>query len=607
LKAHGALFNNQGFSAELDFHLRDARGEERPITLRTPRFAIGPADPALGLPTPTRFEPGLALHNFAESELPLTVAVGYRTEDGAEELQIPLTISAGDTEVLSLHPYLEGVVPEEAHWASLELGYSSRENQLAAELVSVSADGQHSIRSVLNGVRASNNEGWYWRADADYNTLIAVYNRATEEATVAVSLDYYVEGGRQSYELPERALPGRATEMFDIGQLIAAGVPDQDGDVIPSTVSFGGYRVRKLAPDQDLTLTTEALLFDRRRKTYLSFYNTGCCYDALRLWPFSLTGPVGSQAQVVLEIRNTCFGWEPAEFPTYWSENTGVATINGLGLVSCVGGGTTKVWGRAFYPEYVFLECFFLTGKDSSPVTVESVTVNLSPVTVAPAASTMVTVTVLPAQAGRSVSLQVQEVANSGGHIHLGRPLGSFANPSGTTDANGEFTSSYTASVFGGAETIVAISGSASGNVTLTVRIPNLLLLGTGTNYALIGTTPEHPLNHYGISAFNTGLANLAADYHNRFPALDVIGINDMSLVRGGLFDIDANWQPDHMTHRKGRNADIRANSCFNRPNFIPDDTAVRMAWLDFCGQNGITCQLKFENTCREHYHLILQ
>jgi len=185
--------------------------------------------------------------------------------------------------------------------------------------------------------------------------------------------------------------------------------------------------------------------------------------------------------------------------------------------------------------------------------------------------------------------------------------LGSFGASSGTTNSQGKFTTTYTASQFGGAEKISASAGGGSGNATLTVRIPNLLLLGAGSNYALIGggaAAPAHPVNHYGTITFITNLTNLAANYHNDFPALDVIGINDMSLVRGGLFDINNNWAQPHMEHRVGINADIRANSCFNRTNFIPDDTTVRMRWVFLCGQNSINCRLEFPNTCSEHYHL---
>jgi hypothetical protein len=45
LIAHGVLFNNHGFSTEIDFTRFDQLPEQRTWMLRTPRFALGPADP----------------------------------------------------------------------------------------------------------------------------------------------------------------------------------------------------------------------------------------------------------------------------------------------------------------------------------------------------------------------------------------------------------------------------------------------------------------------------------------------------------------------------------------------------------------------------------
>ncbi|MFQ5817023.1 MAG: hypothetical protein ACE5H2_03575 [Terriglobia bacterium] len=56
---------------------------------------------------------------------------------------------------------------------------------------------------MLNPVQGSASEGWLWRADANYNTLIGILNTDTDEASVAVSLDYYADGLRYSYQLPD--------------------------------------------------------------------------------------------------------------------------------------------------------------------------------------------------------------------------------------------------------------------------------------------------------------------------------------------------------------------------------------------------------------------
>lgn len=47
----------------------------------------------------------------------------------------------------------------------------------------------------------------------------------------------------------------------------------------------------------------------------------------------------------------------------------------------------------------------------------------------------------------------------------------------------------------------------------------------------------------------------MATDYYYQFSA--TLGINDMSLPWGGLFDICGDWEPGHDTHRIGTAVDM--------------------------------------------------
>jgi alpha-tubulin suppressor-like RCC1 family protein len=77
-------------------------------------------------------------------------------------------------------------------------------------------------------------------------------------------------------------------------------------------------------------------------------------------------------------------------------------------------------------------------------------------------------------------------------------------------------------------------------------------------DYKLIGETETHPSNHYGTASFIAKLQRLAADYHARWPELEVLCFNDMSLIRGGVFDFQNTWAPPHAEHQIGKNADLR-------------------------------------------------
>jgi hypothetical protein len=121
VKAHGVLFDRKGFSAELDFTRYEEMEEKQTLSLRTPRFAIGTADPELGLPAKTTFDPVAALHNFHDTPLDVNLAVGFPDGQTTKQVNIPLTIPPGDTRVVHLHQYLKDALPEGTSWASLEV------------------------------------------------------------------------------------------------------------------------------------------------------------------------------------------------------------------------------------------------------------------------------------------------------------------------------------------------------------------------------------------------------------------------------------------------------------------------------------------------------
>jgi len=198
--------------------------------------------------------------------------------------------------------------------------------------------------------------------------------------------------------------------------------------------------------------------------------------------------------------------------------------------------------------------------------------ISVIPYAVRPQAVTTVTVTLQPPCPNITASFRAEAVMNSGGHSHTGnRPVGTFSASTRTTGINGTCQVRYTASSFGGVETIIVTVGGTERRADLDVRVPGLVALGGGANYDLIGWTPTHPDNHYGTPTVVAAIAAIANDYHNAFPQAQVLHINDMSLERGGLFDWQATWARPHQTHREGRDVDIRLATIpvANRPTFI--------------------------------------
>jgi|GEM_PF-6731420 len=173
---------------------------------------------------------------------------------------------------------------------------------------------------------------------------------------------------------------------------------------------------------------------------------------------------------------------------------------------------------------------------------------------------------------GCDINFEVEPVTDSGGHIDNGhtviRPKGtvnSVTIPINAIEGKAEYRSSEVS----GEERIIAKVGEKKvGEATIKVRVPGLYPM-PGGDYRLTGQRTAHPDNHYGTYYTVVNTHAVAEDFYRQFNA--TLGINDMSLEWGGLFDIYGNWSPPHSSHRKGTSVDIDRNA--QGPNgYIPVD-----------------------------------
>lgn len=89
------------------------------------------------------------------------------------------------------------------------------------------------------------------------------------------------------------------------------------------------------------------------------------------------------------------------------------------------------------------------------------------------------------------------------------------------------------------------------------IKIPGLEHIGASADYVLIGSTENHKSNHYGLPSTNDALRKIAAEYKGATGT--PLYFNDMSLMWGGLFDINGNYSAPHAEHRNGNVIDIAA------------------------------------------------
>lgn len=187
-----------------------------------------------------------------------------------------------------------------------------------------------------------------------------------------------------------------------------------------------------------------------------------------------------------------------------------------------------------------------------------------------------------PSDRGAPPSVQVtfevqapaQGSADAAGHLHDARPPSAKGNFDGRettgctavidTSGMGSCTVKYQPSEVSGVETIVGTAqGFNEAREKVTVAAPGLVNLAEVlTNFfRLTGGRPGlHTDNHWGTSDTVTNIQLVAFDFFELFNA--TLGINDLSLTAGGLFDINGTWTPPHDWHRTGTSVDIDRTAC---------------------------------------------
>ena len=158
------------------------------------------------------------------------------------------------------------------------------------------------------------------------------------------------------------------------------------------------------------------------------------------------------------------------------------------------------------------------------------------------------------------------------GHDHTNPPsldrIGSLGSYSGTTDENGEWKTTFTAGDLASVLTFKASTASLLGSpftsVPFDVGVGFLGLFDPGIEYGdfdvrYTGATGDHGSNHHGTPELHHMVREMALMYN--IEADDAvkgsIGLNDMSLELGGVFDIAGAWERPHSRHRFGTDCDI--------------------------------------------------
>ncbi len=355
---HVVFDQNGGFSAVMKMFDYDPRAQvkERDYagtgvwTLRAPMLALSNPDPALAFPVGTILDPQLFIHNNIARIAKLNLSFHWHSDSA--DGQVPATalqLAPFETQRIDVAS-LPGAkaIPADAHWASVTLTTDGLPDEVIAVAASYDSSLRYGAQTPFSDQLALQWEGGMWRYDPEHDSIITTGNGSTKPTQAAFTIFY--NQGTQKYELDQTLHPGQQMWM-DIGKLIREGIPDKDGNILPTDLTSGSYDVRDLTNNTTATLFEGKVIYD---KTYghVTYGCAACCgYGIPYLWynPISvlILAEQGDGVWAPYPCESATYDVSSTFYNTWVSDSTPIVTVDAYGTHTGVSVGSTDSYCAA--------------------------------------------------------------------------------------------------------------------------------------------------------------------------------------------------------------------------------------------------------------------
>lgn len=316
-----------GYSANLPFHIL-AEPESTQTAQETYAelgLMTGAADPMMSFPAGTVFTPFSVVRNVAEKPVFVTPSLYWMQGATARSAKLTsFTLSPFQTQNLDVSSLLATAGLASFH-GSVNLILESQGQSRSLLLASGSVDQKNTyvFQVPPRGVQESQAKTIsYWSTGNGDDTMVTVWNPADEPQDFAFTLLF--TGGH--YRLPIH-LEARATQTFNISEIIQNQIPDADGYTVPPTVHEGSAKIAGThADNEEILVALDAGTYNVRKAT-CSYYCISCDGTAstyVFLNPFAVA--LGGQTTLVFEGQQNN-GQVYGIGGSWTSSNTSVATI----------------------------------------------------------------------------------------------------------------------------------------------------------------------------------------------------------------------------------------------------------------------------------------
>jgi IPT/TIG domain-containing protein len=509
--AHLLFDESGGFSAIMKMFRHDPSttissrsfGGVKEWTTRAPMLALSNPDPALAFPTGTTLQPKVFVRNSSGKTVTAHLAFNWRSATtSGKSAPLNLAFKPNESQVIDVAALqAQGLLPNDAQWASVVLSASVLPDELLAVAATYDQTGRYGTQTPFSDQLASHWEGGMWEADRTHNSLVTVVNGGSTPSRAQLTILYNQGAGQ--YQVEQPLSPGEQMAI-DFGKLIHNQVPDKNGQTLPPGLTEGTYRLLDLNDNPLGNLYEGRLIVD---KTYgHAAYNCMICCGPNNPWmtydPLSVFIN-DFEDQGILAI-NSCSERQvtvTSDFPTWWTDNTSIATASGYKITGVAIGTTNNnaesinmYWGPK--TDSGGGSCPLSQQEPSAPTNVTPSITSISPAQGLVGTAESVTITGTGFASGATV--------NAGTNISV-----SNTTVVSSTTITATFTPTNSTSAGGNQGVTVTVSGvPPSNSINFYVQIPTHL-----ARISFSGVFPAGPVTN-GIGPLVTG-TNITFYYPN--------------------------------------------------------------------------------------------
>lgn len=272
-----------------------------------PMLALENPDPALQLPSQVMLHPEIFLRNTTSKTVESELSFHWRNAQRNGRAHLPkISLAPLETRVIDVKQLQDnGAIPADAAWSQVTLTTNTLPNEVMAVAASFDDTLRYGAQTPFSDQMAFHLEGAAWEVDQNHDSIIAAGNGSSKP--VKARLTFFYAGGTQKYQIEQTIAPD--DQMWvDVGKLIYNGVPDKNGNVMPSDLTTGAYQLLDLDDTPSPSLYEGKVVTD---KTYghATYGCMICCgYRVAEFNPNPVFASIGDFSALDAEGTSACTG-----------------------------------------------------------------------------------------------------------------------------------------------------------------------------------------------------------------------------------------------------------------------------------------------------------